>query len=269
MQYESVKVPLGKLIRKSSLLRKLFYLILGFLLLRNWHISRTLIRIRKQMNLESFVLDAGSGFGQYVYRMAKMNKKWKVKGIDISKELIEDCRKFFSGTDLADRVEFETVDLVRFRETARYDLIISIDVLEHIEDDSSVLTNLYNSLKENGFILISTPSDKGGSDVNEASGVSFIGEHVRNGYSIEEIKEKLEKAGFKNIRSRYTYGKPGNLSWKLTMKYPVKMINKSAFYYLILPFYYLVLLPFLVILNIFDLLLVHKSGTGLLVTAVK
>lgn len=269
MQYESIKSPIGRFINKSALLRKLFYFILGLILLRNWHISRSLKRIRKQLNDESVILDAGSGFGQYVYRMSRMNKKWKIKGIDINKDLVEDCRKFFAGTDSEDRVEFETADLTGFNEPGRYDLIIMIDVLEHIEDDLSVLVNLYNALKKNGLILISTPSDRGGSDVNEPMGISFIGEHVRNGYGVEEITKKLGKAGFVNIRSKYTYGKPGNLSWRLSMKYPVRMLNKSSFFYFFLPVYYIVLSPLIAVLNIFDLLLTHNSGTGLLLTAAK
>lgn len=269
MQYESIKSPLGRLINKSVFLRKLFYCVLDFILLRNWHISRELKRISNHLNNEAVILDAGSGFGQYVYRLARMNKKWNIKGVDINKELVEDCNKFISMTGLTGRVKFETADLVRFVETGCYDLVIMIDVIEHIEDDSSVLKNLFNAIKKNGSLLISTPSDKGGSDVKHSNGVSFIGEHVRNGYSIEDIKEKLEKAGFGNINAKYMYGRPGNLSWKLSMKYPVKMLNSSSLFYILLPFYYLFLSPFIVILNIFDLFMVHRSGTGLLVTAVR
>jgi len=41
-------------------------------------------------------------------------------------------------------------------------------------------------------LLISTPSDQGGSDAQEEHD-SFIGEHVRDGYAIKEIEEKLNK----------------------------------------------------------------------------
>ena len=269
MQYESIKSPIGRFINKSVLLRKLFYLILDFILLRNWHILRELKRISNHLSNDAVILDAGSGFGQYVYRLARINKKWNIKGVDISSELVEDCNKFIFRTGLTGRVEFETADLVKFKETGRYDLVIIIDVLEHIEDDSSVLENLFNALKKNGFALISTPSDKGGSDVKQSNEVSFISEHVRNGYSVEDIKHKLEKAGFGNISTKYMYGRPGNLSWKLSMKYPVTMLNSSPFFYILIPFYYLLLSPFIAILNIFDLLMFHRSGTGLLVTAVK
>ena len=98
---------------------------------------------------------------------------------------------------------------------------------------------------------------------------SFIGEHVRNGYSIKDITEKLIAAGFRNIEALYTYGKSGNISWRLLMKYPVKMLNISYLFFILLPLWYVVVFPVSLILNIFDLRLIHKTGTGLLVTARK
>jgi hypothetical protein len=53
------------------------------------------------------------------------------------------------------------------------------------------------------------------------------------------------------------------------MKYPVRMLNASFLFLILLPFYYAVVFPVSMILNIFDLRLTHKKGTGLLVTARK
>ena len=55
-----------------------------------------------------------------------------------------------------------------------YNIILSVDVMEHIEEDVLVFQNFYKSLKNNGVLLISTPSDKGGSDVhNDHGGVIY------------------------------------------------------------------------------------------------
>jgi hypothetical protein len=141
--------------------------------------------------------------------------------------------------------------------------------MEHIEEDIVVFQNFYKSLRNNGILLISTPSDKGGSDVHSDQEESFIDEHVRDGYSVKDITEKLSLAGFGTIEAGYTYGKPGNISWRLSMKYPIKMLNVSYLFFLLLPFYYLIFFPVSIILNIFDLCLTNKTGTGLLVTARK
>jgi len=132
-----------------------------------------------------------------------------------------------------------------------------------------VFKNFCCSLKENGVLIISTASDKGGSDVHGDDEESFIDEHVRDGYSIKDITEKLTLAGFRDIQAGYTYGKPGNISWRLSMKYPIKLLNISYLFFIVLPFYYLISFPVSIILNTFDLRLTHKTGTGLLVTARK
>ena len=269
MQYEPIKRSLGRFFAGSPFMRKTLYFLLDLLLLRTWHVKKALRKIARQFPVEASVLDAGSGFGQYTWRISRMNSRWKIKAIDINSEQIDDCNRFFEKTGLSDRVLFQTCDLTTLADLNCYNLILSVDVMEHIEEDLLVFQNFYKSLKINGMLLISTPSDKGGSDVHNDKEESFIDEHVRDGYSIKDITEKLSLAGFKNIEAGYTYGKPGNISWRLSMKYPIKMLNVSYLFFVLLPFYYLIFFPVSIILNIFDLCLTHKTGTGLLVTARK
>jgi len=250
-------------------MRKFFYFILDLLLLRTWHVNKALRKIRKELPDQANILDAGSGFGQYEWRMCRMNKHWKINAVDIDKKHVEDCTLFFGKAGMSERVSFSVADLTTFSDPESYDLILSVDVMEHIREDENVFRNFHKSLKNNGILLISTPSDKGGSGVHGDEDKSFIGEHVRNGYSIQEITGKLAASGFNSIEAIYTYGKPGNISWHLLMKYPVRMLNASKLFLILLPFYYAVVFPVSMILNIFDLRLTHKKGTGLLVTARK
>jgi SAM-dependent methyltransferase len=269
MQYEPIKRSLGRFFAGSPFLRKTLYFLLDLLLLRTWHVKKALRKIARQYPGEASVLDAGSGFGQYTWWMSRMNNHWKIRSIDINEEQVADCNAFFGKSGLSERVMFCTADLTTLNENECYDLILSVDVMEHIEEDIRVFKNFYKSLKNNGILLISTPSDKGGSDVHGDNEESFIDEHVRDGYSIQDITEKLTLAGFSSVEARYTYGKPGNISWRLSMKYPIRMLNSSYLFFILLPFYYLVFFPVSIILNIFDLCLTHKTGTGLLVTARK
>jgi SAM-dependent methyltransferase len=269
MQYEPIKRSLGKVFARSLFLRKTLYFLLDLLLLRTWHVKRALRKTHKQFPDEATVLDAGSGFGQYTWRMSRMNSRWRIKAVDINSEQIEDCNTFFEKSGLSGRVSFQTGDLTLLSDSEAYNIILSVDVMEHIEEDVLVFKNFCKSLKKDGVLIISTPSDQGGSDVHGEEEESFIDEHVRDGYSIKDISEKLSMAGFRDIEALYTYGKPGNISWRLSMKYPIKMLNVSYLFFIILPFYYLIFFPVSVILNIFDLLLTHKKGTGLLVIARK
>ncbi len=269
MQYDPIKRALGRLFNKTPFTRKIFYKLLDLLLLRTWHVKRELRIFRKNSAGNLNILDAGAGYGQYSFFMSGLSAAWNIRAVDVKKEQIDDCNRFFTRINRDNRVVFEIADLVKFIEKEKYSLILSVDVMEHIEDDENVFRNFHKSLKPGGLLLISTPSDKGGSDVHHHHGNSFIEEHVRDGYGVNEIKMKLEKAGFNNINTRYTYGKPGQLSWKLSMKYPILLLNISKLFFIILPFYYLITFPFALLLNALDVKMKHKTGTGLVVKAWK
>ncbi len=269
MQYDPIKKSVGRFFSGYHILRRILYALLDLLLLRAWHVKKALRKIFLQLPDQATILDAGSGFGQYTWRLSRMKAGWKINAIDIDSEHVNDCTRFFEKAGLSARVLFSTGDLTALSDTDAYNLILSVDVMEHIEDDTRVFRNFFNSLKNNGILLISTPSDKGGSDVQNDHEESFIDEHVRDGYSIREITEKLTDAGFKSIEASYTYGKPGNISWRLSMKYPIKLLNLSKLFFIVLPFYYLISFPIAVILNFMDLYLTHETGTGLIVIARK
>ncbi len=273
MQYDPIKRSLGNVFNQHPVLRKLFYQLLDWLLLRAWHIRKELRKRTYTSPEVRTILDAGSGFGQYTYRMARWFPKAKIKAVDIKPEQIEDCNRFMKKAGLSDRVKFELADLTTFQENNKYDLVLSVDVMEHIEEDVLVFRNFYASMKKGGMLLISTPSDQGGSDSHDhdhEEGVhGFIDEHVRDGYNIGDIEIKLRSVGFSKIEARYSYGNPGKISWKLSMKYPILMLGVSKLFFVILPFYYIIVFPFAIILNFFDLEMKHKSGTGLIVKAWK
>lgn len=268
MQYDPIKKSLGKVFNQSPGLRKLFYSLLDLLLLRAWHVHREIKEWEKTAPADAEILDAGFGFGQHTYYVASKNKNWNILGIDVKDEQVEDCTNFFNEIKV-NNVEFRVGDLTKYRNDNTYDLIVCVDVMEHIEEDVMVFDNYHHSLKEGGMLLISTPSDQGGSDVHDDDEESFIDEHVRDGYNIDEIQDKLRSVGFTKIDAKYGYGTPGKISWRLSMKYPMTMLNKSRLFFIILPFYYLITYPISFVLNYIDTHTTHKTGTGLIVKAWK
>jgi 2-polyprenyl-3-methyl-5-hydroxy-6-metoxy-1,4-benzoquinol methylase len=268
MHYDPIKKTLGNFFNRSPFLRKLFYRLLDLLLLRAWHIQHELKKILSALRgKELAILDAGSGFGQYTWYMHRLAPKASILAVDVKEEQVADCNNFF-GKMGAINVSFRVDNLVTFRKEKEFDLILCVDVMEHIEEDIAVFKNYFASLKPGGVLLISTPSDQGGSDAHDESDTSFIEEHVRNGYNAKEIEEKIRSAGFSKAEVRYSYGTPGKISWRLSMKYPILLLGSSKIFLLILPFYYTVVYPFCFILNYLDLHARHISGTGLIVKAV-
>lgn len=268
MHYDPIKRTLGSVFNRSPFLRKVFYNLLDLLLLRAWHIHKEIKSWLRTAPGNVSVLDAGAGYGQYSYYLSNINTNWKILAIDVKQEQVEDCNNFFRQIGRPN-VNFKMDDLTKFRQENTFDLALSVDVMEHILEDVVVFKNIYASLRQGGMLLISTPSDQGGSDVHGDGETSFIEEHVRDGYNIKEIKDKLRSAGFSKVEARYSYGAPGKISWRLSMKYPILMLGASKVFFIILPFYYLVMYPIAFVLNFIDTVFDHKTGTGLIVKAWK
>ncbi len=270
MHYDPIKRFLAKIFNRHAFTRKLFFCMLDILLLRSWHIHRALKTHGKTPGgIDNVhVLDAGSGLGQHTWYMSRKFPDWQITAIDIKKEEIESCKAFFEKENKKN-VRFEAHDLTTYFALDTFDLILSVDVMEHIEDDRKVFENFHRSLRNGGMLLISTPSDRGGSDVQSEGDASFIEEHVRDGYAVADIEEKLGSAGFSNISTQYSYGKPGSIAWRLSMKYPVLMLGHSKAFLLLLPIYYVLCMPIVLLLNALDVIVKHRSGTGLIVKAHK
>ena len=270
MQYDPIKRSLGRAFNSSPFLRKLFYKLLDLLLLRTWHIKKDIRKWAKGKAGKTKILDAGSGYGQYTYFLSGLKIHPHVTAVDVKEEQIADCNIFFKRIGRSNAV-FSVADLTTLDKKNEFDLVLCVDVMEHITEEEKVFSNFHAALKPGGMLLVSTPSDQGGSDVHEHEGndKSFIGEHVRDGYSIKDITEKLLKSGFAQVDARFVYGAPGKLSWKLSMKYPIQMLGVSKLFFILLPFYYLLTFPLCQNLNYIDVIGKHKSGTGLVVKAWK
>ena len=268
MQYDPIKNIIGHAVHDRPQFRLILYKLLGIIFLREWYVKRAIRRLLQEFEGPIEVYDAGSGFGQYSYFTATRFPAARIRGVDLKKEQVDDCRQFFGALGLR-QCEFAVEDLLTITHTSRFDFILSVDVMEHIEDDERVFRNLFRALKANGILLVNTPSNLGGSDVHEEGGASFIGEHARTGYGTEEIRGKLEKAGFAVEKISFAYGPLGSLAWRLGIKYPMMMLHMTRALFLLLPFYYLVALPIVLPLMYLDYVSENMTGTGLLVIARK
>jgi SAM-dependent methyltransferase len=268
LHYDPIKDKLGGIVKKSPFLRKVFYFMLGMMFLREWYVKRKIRELYGKTPPKN-ILDAGCGFGQYSYFMAKKFPVSKILSVDVKVDYLEDCKYFFDKAGLRN-VDFEYADLQKIDFENQFDFVLSVDVMEHIEDDIGVFKRFYKALRPGGRVLINTPSNLGGSDADSEDDDSFIEEHIRLGYSKEDISTKLEQAGFEVESFNYTYGKWGNRYWRLGIKYPMLMLNKSQLFFIILPFYYSLTIWWTLLFMWLDVNDKNKpEGTGVLVVGKK
>jgi len=81
-----------------------------------------------------------------------------------------------------------------------FDLVISLDYLEHLEDDDLCLEEVHRVLKDNGQLILATPQTGRFFPLHRIRSLlglklEFYG-HKREGYSLTTLQEKLEKSGF-------------------------------------------------------------------------
>ncbi len=269
MHYDPVKKIIGDFVGTNVIRRKLFYKLLGLMFLREWHVKRTVRALLNRYSNAFFVLDAGSGFGQYSYFIARNYPHAHVHAVDVKEDQINDCREFFRKAGLTN-AQFAIEDLTTMSHDAKFDLILSVDVMEHIVADEAVFQNFFHALKNEGALVINTPAS-GAKESGElfSKEDSFIGEHVRYGYNQDEMREKLVRAGFAVERIAFTYGRYGSIAWKLGIKIPMMIVGIHKILLLVLPFYYVITLPFTLLFMHLDYSVENQQGGGLLVLARK
>lgn len=269
--YDPVKDKFAGIIKNVRISRTLFYRLLDLFFLRSWYVRGLLKEIyRKEFHkIEKWsLLDAGCGFGQYDRFILSRFPNVKVTSVDVKEDYLNDCRVYFQNKIKDGCISFGKEDLLEIELQPQFDAVICVDVLEHIEEDVLVMTNLAHGLKNGGYFIMHSPShfaeeDAGGDEF-------FVGEHARAGYSKNDLSQKLKKAGFEPVKIEYSYGKWGHSAWVMLIKKPMLWLTKwgmkSMFF---LPFYYLItLLPGLLFMRM-DMMSKNEKGTGIYALAKK
>ncbi|MCB9914265.1 MAG: class I SAM-dependent methyltransferase [Planctomycetes bacterium] len=136
------------------------------------------------------VWDAGAGVGHVTALLAAQAEL--VVATEFTERNLEALRARFAGVPNV-VVEFCDLTAPAALELARYELdtIVTLDVLEHLEDDAAALARYHEILRPGGALLIKVPAHPFlYGTVDEAS------LHFRR-YEKRELREKLERAGFR------------------------------------------------------------------------
>jgi 2-polyprenyl-3-methyl-5-hydroxy-6-metoxy-1,4-benzoquinol methylase len=137
-------------------------------------------------------LEVGCDKGVLSYYLRQWGGNWT--SIDADEENLRITREL-----VKDHVEYTDGITLNFT-NAHFDCIIAIDFLEHIRTDQEFIAEMFRVLKSDGTLYITVPHTDKGLILNLVR--RWLGfkpadyGHVREGYSLKELQEKLDKGGF-------------------------------------------------------------------------
>ena len=143
-----------------------------------------------QIPENSFILEigSGSGFGTKVL----FQHTQKIIGLDVDKNIIEYAsRKYGSENCVFKRYSGLKIPY----SDSTFDAVVSFQVIEHIQNDIGIISEIYRVLKDNGIFILTTPNRIFRGLRSDQKPLNKF--HVRE-YSVEEL-DALLKNKFLNI----------------------------------------------------------------------
>lgn len=149
------------------------------------------------------VLDVGCGAGDFCEAINFYRPDLQVSGVDISKRAIDTAKKrvkkaVFQVSN-AEKLPFED---------KYFDAVTCFDLIEHVEFPKKVVAEISRVLKPKGIFHSHIPIEKNLLSVEGIltqlgwKGKEIYGGHPHH-FTLKEVKEMLEKEGFKIIKYRF------------------------------------------------------------------
>jgi SAM-dependent methyltransferase len=157
-----------------------------------WYRGRRTVIDRVLAGLElprdARILDAGCGSGRNMIELARYGT---VTGVELSQTSVDIARARGCGEVVAGSV------LEMPFEDASFDLAVSLDVIEHLEDDLTALRELRRTVAPGGVLMVTVPAYKW-----LWSGHDEINHHHRR-YTRRSLQAVAEQAGWQQARTTY------------------------------------------------------------------
>ncbi|MFA5181674.1 MAG: class I SAM-dependent methyltransferase [Syntrophales bacterium] len=172
--------------------------------------------------LGTHILDIGSGYGIHLEYVLPQHPN--ITSIDLCFESVQALRqKFKAYPDFeARQADFEQVSDLESLLSLRFDTIVCLNVLEHLQDDISALKRMYEVLQQQrGIVLLMVPAHQWlyGSMDRQAG-------HFRR-YTSISLGSKLRQVGFEILRL-YHFNTFGVLPWFINNRIFNKKLDGSG-----------------------------------------
>jgi 2-polyprenyl-3-methyl-5-hydroxy-6-metoxy-1,4-benzoquinol methylase len=136
------------------------------------------------------ILEIGCGTGEITEYLCKIGN---VIGIDVSEEAIDySIKRGMKNVFVGDITSMNIDEYLN-----KFDLILALDVIEHIQEDTLVLSRINQMLVDGGLLVVNVPAHKFlWSEHDEAL-------HHKRRYSKLELTEKVKDSGLKIVKVSY------------------------------------------------------------------
>ncbi|MBN1641299.1 MAG: methyltransferase domain-containing protein [Anaerolineae bacterium] len=179
----------------------------------NAHVAIALTKLA--LPPDARILDAGCGHGYVLFRLARRHPDYRLLGVDVDRVTVLKNQRIAAGLGLSN-LRFEVADIGEFVPDTRYDLILSIDALEHVADDQGSLAVWRGALSQDGVLVLHLPLRH---QMQKRAFPAFrqhtVSDHVRDEYTLGEIEARLSQAGFEVRSLTWGFGLAGELAFEL------------------------------------------------------
>lgn len=173
------------------------------------------IRVRRLQKIlpdsATCVLDAGCGRGVITRFLSDRFPNSAIDAVDADANA-QKANREISRKAGYNNCNFIDGDLTDYCNPGQYDLIVSVDNLEHVQDDQIVLQNFFQSMQTSGLLVVHVPHYYRRWPVLAWKQNFDVPGHVRPGYHIAELVERVERAGFVVANKGFSFGFLENLS---------------------------------------------------------
>lgn len=202
------------------------------------------------------ILDAGSGIGVYTFWLGRRFKKTKIIGGEIDKDKLKSAH-LIKNKQHINNIDFIYLNILKAHKKSIYDLIVCIDVLEHLDYYEVALKNFKNLLKNNGYLFIHVPQPDQHRIFSSFKSWHHQ-DHKYEGIEKKKLESILNKFGFKIITMQETFGFFGKLAWE------INHISLSKSFILAG-----ITFPILYLLALLDQFFKNENGLGVVILAQK
>jgi SAM-dependent methyltransferase len=155
------------------------------------------------------ILDAGCGAGDHSLYLARRFPRARVLGIDVDADRVARCTEAARRMGVTNAA-FEVGDLTQLGRSEAFDLVISVDVLEHIVAQERAVRELRDGLRPGGWFFFHIPTKRLQPVPFDRQLGAFhewaAHEHVAEDRTAEEFVAVVRAAGLTVVRERRTFG---------------------------------------------------------------